>query len=238
MKNAIVTGGTKGIGKAIVMMLLKEGYFVHVTYGNDDVAANSASLEFQSVSDSFSVVKVNQADKNNVHAFTDSLKDIPIHCLVCNAGSTIRKQITEISDSEWETVMQIGVNSHFYLIRDLMANIQADSRIIFIGSMMAVHPHTTSLAYGTMKNAVHGMAMNLVKEFEGTGTTVNVIAPGFVETEWQKEKPAAIKKNICEKTAIHRFATPEEIADTAKFIICNGFVNGSVIEVSGGYCYK
>ena len=238
MKNAIVTGGTKGIGKAIAMMLLQEGYFVYATYGNDDVAAESARLKFMNISDKFSIVKVNQADKDSVHSFADSLKDVCLHCLVCNAGSTLRKPVVEISDSEWETVMRIGVNSHFYLIRDLMSNIQADSRIIFIGSMMAVHPHATSLAYGTMKSAVHGLAMNLVKEFEGTGTTVNVIAPGFVETEWQKEKPVAIRENICKKTAVHRFATPEEVADTAKFIISNGFVNGAVIEVSGGYCYK
>lgn len=238
MKNAIVTGGTKGIGKAIAMMLLKEGYFVYATYGNDDAAAKSARLEFQNINDNYSVVKVNQADKNSVHSFTDSLKNVCLHCLVCNAGSTLRKPIDEISDSEWETVMQIGVNAHFYLIRDLMSNIQPDSRIIFMGSMMAVHPHATSLAYGTMKSAVHGLAMNLVKEFEGTGTTVNVIAPGFVETEWQKEKPVVIRENICKKTAVHRFATPEEIADTAKYIVNNGFVNGAVIEVSGGYCYK
>ena len=238
MKNAIVTGGTKGIGKAIVMMLLKEGYFVYVTYGNDDNTAKSSSLEFQNICDNFSVVKVNQVDIESVHAFTNSLRNISLHCLVCNAGSTIRKPIAEISDSEWEAVMQIGVNSHFYLLRDLMNNIQADSRIIFIGSMMAIHPHATSLAYGTMKSAVHGLAMNLVKEFEGTGTTVNVIAPGFVETEWQKEKPADIRESIYKKTAIHRFATPKEIADTAKFLVNNGFVNGSVIEVSGGYCYR
>ena len=238
MKNAIVTGGTKGIGKAIVTMLLYEGYFVYVTYGSDDTAAESASIEFQGISDNFSVVKVNQADRDAVHSFTDSLKDVDLHCLVCNAGSTLRKPIMEISDSEWDTVMQIGVNSHFYMVRDLMQNFQTGSRIIFIGSMMAVHPHATSLAYGTMKSAVHGLAMNLVKEFEGTGTTVNVIAPGFVETEWQKNKPAAIRDNICKKTAMHRFAAPEEIADTTKFIINNEFVNGSVIEVSGGYCYK
>ena len=238
MKNAIVTGGTKGIGKAIVKMLLDEGYFVYATYGSDDAAAESTRIELQKISSNLAVVKVNQADKESVHAFADSLKNVPLHCLVCNAGSTLRKPVIEISDAEWESVMQIGLNSHFYLVRDLKNNMQGDSRIIFIGSMMAVHPHATSLVYGTMKCAVHGLAMNLVKEFEGTGTTVNVIAPGFVETGWQKEKPSEIRESICKKTAIHRFATPDEISETAKYIIHNGFVNGSIIEVSGGYCYK
>lgn len=238
MKNAIVTGGTKGIGKAIVKMLLQEGYYVYATYGNDIEAARVATNEFEAISEHFAIAQVNQADRNAVHVFTDSLKDITIDCIVCNAGSTLRKQITEVTDEDWECVMQIGVHSHFYLIRDLYEQIQPNARIIFIGSMMAVQPHATSLAYGTMKNAVHGLALNLVKEFEGKNTTVNVIAPGFVDTEWQQNKPQQIRENICNKTAIHRFATPEEIADTAKYIINNGFVNGAVIEISGGYNYK
>jgi 3-oxoacyl-[acyl-carrier protein] reductase len=82
------------------------------------------------------------------------------------------------------------------------------------------------------------MAKNLVKEFAGTGTTVNVIAPGFVETEWQKSKPEEIKRSICEKTATGRFADPEEIAEAVRFCVKNAFVNGSVIEITGGYCYK
>lgn len=238
MKNAIVTGGTKGIGKAIAKMLLREGYHVYVTYGSDVEAAKAAADEFGTISEYFTIVQVNQADSLAVHTFTNSLKDVFVDCIVCNAGATLRKPITEVSNEEWERVMQIGVNSHFYIIRDLFQQIQPNSRIIFIGSMMAVQPHATSLVYGTMKSAVHGLALNLVKEFEGTNTTVNVIAPGFVDTEWQKEKPQQIRENICNKTAVHRFATPEEIADAARYIINNGFVNGAVIEVSGGYCYK
>lgn len=104
--------------------------------------------------------------------------------------------------------------------------------------MMAIEPHATSLPYAVTKAALHAMAKNLVKDFEGTGTTVNVIAPGFVETDWQKNKPQEIRERICTKTAVHRFATIEEIADTALFLLRNPFVNGAVIEVSGGYCYK
>ena len=71
-----------------------------------------------------------------------------------------------------------------------------------------------------------------------TGTTVNAIAPGFVETEWQKDKPQEIRENIYKKTAIKRFASIDEIADAVRFCIRNSFVNGSVIEISGGYSFK
>lgn len=158
--------------------------------------------------------------------------------LVCNAGMTLRKGITNFSDKEWERVMQVNVNAPVFLIRDLFNHISRNARIVFIGSEMGIYPHGTSLAYGVTKSAVHSLAKNLVKFFEGSGTTVNVIAPGFVETEWQKDKPEDIKNNICKKTALGRFATVEEIADAVRFVVNNPFVNGSIIEVNGGYNYK
>ena len=132
----------------------------------------------------------------------------------------------------------MNVNSNVYLIRDLFDVIPNNSRIVFTGSLMGILPHSVSLSYGVTKAAVMALAKNLVKCFEGTGTTVNAIAPGFVETEWQKDKPLEIRNNIYNKTAIKRFAEPSEIADAIRFCINNAFVNGSIIEVSGGYCFK
>jgi 3-oxoacyl-[acyl-carrier protein] reductase len=144
----------------------------------------------------------------------------------------------DITEEEWEEVMTVNVNVPFFIIRDLYNIIPHGSRIVFIGSELAIHPHGTSLAYGVSKTAVHALATNLVKFFENTGTTVNAIAPGFVETEWQSTKPEHISHSIYEKTAVKRFASVEEIADAVRFCINNAFVNGSIIEVSGGYCYK
>lgn len=238
MKNAIITGGTKGIGLGIAKALLREGYFTYLTYANDQAAAQAAEQELAAISTSFSIQQVNQAEAEAVHAFAHSLAGVPIHCIVCNAGTTVRKPTQDLTDEDWYRIMQVNVNSHFFLLRDLWQQIQPNSRIIVIGSLMAIEPHATSLPYAVTKAALHAMAKNLVKDFVGTGTTVNVIAPGFVETEWQKNKPQEIRERICAKTAIHRFATIEEIADTALFLIRNSFVNGAVIEVSGGYCYK
>ena len=103
---------------------------------------------------------------------------------------------------------------------------------------MGIHPHAMVLSYGVSKSAVHALVKNLVKEFERTGTTINAVVPGFVETPWQKEKPEEIKQNIYKKTAIPRFATIDEIVSAYSFCIENSFVNGSLIEVNGGYCYK
>jgi len=231
MKYAIVTGGTSGIGFGVANMLLGKGYYVFATYVGPDF---TESLE------NFEAIRTDQADRKEVYRFIDYVKGKTTHvdCIVCNAGMSIRKSFTETTDKDWDKQMEVAVNSHYIMIRELFPLIKAGSRIIFTGSQMAIHPHAMVLSYGVTKSAVCSLAKNLVKEFEGTGTTVNAIIPGFVDTPWQKEKPEEIKQNIYKKTAIHRFASIDEVVDAYRFCIDNPFVNGSLIEVNGGYCYK
>lgn len=239
MKNAVVTGGTKGIGLAIAKMLLHEGYFVTLTYAHDTSAAEACRQTLSLISPHFELICCNQADKKDMQSLAEILRSKGhIDCIVANTGATLRCPLQEISDEDWERVMQINVNSNLYLIRDIFEAIPQNSRIVFIGSMMGVHPHGTSLAYGVSKAAVHALALNLVKIFEDSGTTVNAIAPGFVETEWQADKPQHIRQNIYAKSAIKRFASPDEVADAVRFCINNAFVNGSIIEINGGYNFK
>lgn len=231
MKTAIVTGGTSGIGLGVSKMLISKGYHVYATYVGPD---------FQEQLDNFEPIKVDQSDRTQLYAFIEQIKErcSSIDCIVCNAGMSIRKSFTDTTDKDWDTMMEVAVNSHYILVRELYSLIPEGSRIIFTGSQMGIMPHATVLSYGVTKAAVHALAKNLVKEFEGTGTTVNAIVPGFVETPWQKEKPQEIKQNIYRKTAIHRFATVEEVVDAYRFCLDNPFVNGSLIEVNGGYSYK
>lgn len=231
MKNAIVTGGTSGIGLGVAKMLLDKGYRVYATYVGPD---------FTESLDNFIPLKIDQTNRSEVYQFINYMKSNTDHvdCIVCNAGMSIRKSFTETTDEDWDKQMEVAVNSHYIMVRELYNLIPDGSRIIFTGSQMAIHPHATVLSYGVTKSAVCALAKNLVKEFEGTGTTVNAIIPGFVETPWQKEKPKQIKQNIYKKTAIHRFASIDEVVDAYRFCVDNPFVNGSLIEINGGYCYK
>ena len=219
------------MGLGIAKMLLGKGYYVFATYVGSD---------FEEKIENFEALKVDQTKREEVYQFIDYVKSKTSHldCLVCNAGMSIRKSFTDTTDSDWDKQMEVAVNSHYIMIREFFPIIPAGSRILFTGSQMAIHPHATVLSYGVTKSAVCALAKNLVKEFEGTGTTVNTIIPGFVATPWQNQKPEEIKQNIYKKTAIHRFATVEEIVDAFRFCIDNPFVNGSLIEVNGGYCYK
>ena len=231
MKYAVVTGGTSGMGLGVAKMLIKKGYYVFATYVGPD---------FEEDLENYEAHKTDQTKREEVYRFINYVKSQTNHldCLVCNAGVSVRRGFTDMKDSEWDAMMEVAVNSHYIMVREFYPIIPKSSRILFTGSQMGLHPHATVLAYGVTKAAVHALVKNLVKEFEGTGTTVNAVVPGFVDTPWQTAKPEEIKQNIYRKTAIHRFAQVEEIVDAFRFCIENPFVNGSLLEVNGGYCYK
>lgn len=234
MKQALVTGGIKGIGLAVTKMLLSEGYAVTATYANDEQTAQKIKAELP-----IDVIRASQDNKEQLQALVAHLRAKgSLDCIVLNAGTTERSGLKGTTDEVWERVMQVNVNSNMALVRDLYDNIAPNARIVFMGSMMGVLPHSVSLVYGVSKAAEIALAKNLVKEFAGTGTTVNVIAPGFVDTDWQKNKPEEIRQSICNKTALGRFAEPEEIAEAVRFCVKNAFVNGSVIEIHGGYNFR
>lgn len=231
MKYALVTGGTSGMGLGVARMLVDKGYYVFTTY---------VGPTFTEKINNYEAHLVDQTKRDEVYAFINYVKKQTDHldCIVCNAGMSIRKSFTETTDADWDMQMEVAVNSHYIMVREFFPIIPPGSRILFTGSQMAVQPHATVLAYGVTKSAVCALSKNLVKEFESTGTTVNTIVPGFVATPWQNNKPEEIKQNIYKKTAIHRFASVDEIVDAFRFCIDNPFVNGSMIEVNGGYNYK
>ncbi len=231
MKIAVVTGGTSGIGLGVAKMLLSKGYYVYATYVGHD---------FSGIIDNFEAIKCDQSKREEVYKFINYVKSKNNHvdCILCNAGMSIRKSFVDYEDNDWDNMMEVAVNSHYIMCREFYPIIPHGSRILFTGSQMGINPHAMVLAYGVTKAAIHAFCKNLVKEFDGTGTTVNAVVPGFVETPWQIDKPEEIKQNIYKKTAIHRFASIDEIVDAFRFCIDNSFVNGSLIEVNGGYSYK
>lgn len=235
-KTAVVTGGTRGIGRQIVLDLLARNYRAWTSYAADESAAACAEKEFCAQGECVVVRETDEWGGGIVRAVKS--RERAVHCIVGNAGTTLRKLFSQITNAEWAHVLNVNLNANFALVRDLRPLLAPVSRIVFVGSLMGVFPHGTSLPYGVSKAALHALARNLVKEFEGTGTTVNAIAPGFVETEWQRAKPEEIRQNIYKKTAVKRFADVREVSSAVMFCLDNAFVNGTVLEISGGYCFK
>ena len=135
-------------------------------------------------------------------------------------------------------IFNINVFSCYKMIREFYDFFDNCARIIITGSHMGIVPHSVSPIYGMSKACLHSLIKNLVKIFDEKNITINGVVPGFVETRLQKDKPNEIRESIYNKTALHRFATVEEIVKGYEFCLDNDFVNGSLIEINGGYDYK
>jgi len=241
MRYSIVTGGTKGIGKEICRKLLMKGLSVIAVDNNEDVSALVTKQEFEKAFPNlFHIIKCDLSDTNNITNLFSEVTSITqsIDVLILNAGITVRKGVEDITLEEWEMVMAVNVTTPLFLIQRLLPLLSTGSNIIFTGSSMAVFPHSVSLSYGVTKSAVHALVKNLVKFLAPLGIRVNCVSPGFVDTEWQKEKPQPIRDNIENKISLKRFAEPEEIASAFMFIIDNQYLNGEIISIDGGYSYQ
>jgi 3-oxoacyl-[acyl-carrier protein] reductase len=160
-----------------------------------------------------------------------------VDVLILNAGKTIRKGIEDMTIEEWESVMAVNITTPLFLIQRFLPLLTRGSNIIFTGSSMAVFPHSVSLSYGVSKSAVHSMVKNLVKFLIPFEIRINCVSPGFVDTEWQKDKSSEVRENIMKKISLKRFAKPEEVASVYLFIIENQYLNGEIITIDGGYSY-
>lgn len=241
MRYSIVTGGTRGIGKEICRKLLIQGFSVIAVYNNNDASARLTKKEFETeYQNLFHLVKCDLSDTGNISYLFSEVKAITesVDVLILNAGKTIRKGIADITIEEWESVMAVNVTTPLFLIQKLLPLLNRGSNIIFTGSSMALFPHSVSLSYGVAKSAVHAMVKNLVKFLIPYDIRINCVSPGFVDTEWQKDKPAEVRESIMKKISIERFAKPEEVASAYMFIIDNQYLNGEIITIDGGYSYK
>lgn len=224
MKYALVTGSTRGIGEAVADKLASNGYTVF---------RNGRSKK----EDCKHYICADLTTLEGVETLTDGVlqQTEKLDILVLNAGATCKKPLAEITPDDWRTVMNTNVNMPFFLIQRLAGHIAKKGCILFISSAMSLWPHAVSIPYGVSKAAANMLAQSLVKEFSKDQIRVNVICPGFIDTQWQLNKPAWQRRKIESKTALNRFGTPEEIADMCWSLCTNTYVNGAVVNVDGGY---
>lgn len=241
MKYAVVTGGTKGIGRAISERLLKEGYFVFISYASDVATAEEFLEKNHMYKNNFMLIKQEISSYEDVENLVKYIQKVThtISVLILNAGVTERSDLYDMTQESWEYVMDTNVNAPFYLIQKLGKFIQdREGRIIFIGSVCGQLPHSVSISYGVSKAAVHQMSKELVKFFSPRGITVNTIVPGFIDTPRQKSKSPEHRKRIENKIALRRFGLSEEVASLCYEVICNPYINGANLNIDGGYCFE
>jgi 3-oxoacyl-[acyl-carrier protein] reductase len=239
MKTALITGGTKGIGKAVAARLLKERWSIILTYLSDEKAAKTTQKDLTFLYPDASVILLNVdcGDLKSIDTINNylSTNNIILDAILFNAGATDRAVFEDITPENWQRVFDVNINFPTFLLQKIASKLNNGAAVVFTGSIMGIHPHSLSLSYGVTKAAVHALVKNLVKVLAHQKIRVNAVAPGFVNTEWQQTKPAEQKANIIKKTALERFCEPKELTDAFWFLIDNNYVNGEILVVDGGY---
>ena len=242
MKTAIVTGSTRGIGRAIGLALLQQGCDVVFHYRRDTARSQALAQELEEagLSGRYQLIRADLSSMDGLEQLDGALEPrfrTPDY-LVLNVGATRRGRLDQLRPEDWEEVLRTNLTVPLFLIQRWASRIRPGGCVLFVGSVLGEYPHATSLPYGVSKAGIHYLTRALVKEFEGAGVRVNCVAPGFVDTDWQRDKPAEIRRSIEGKVALHRFAQPEEVAQLACAVLENPYMNGSVVNIDGGYCYQ
>ncbi len=238
-KVALVTGGSRGIGKAVAVELAKSGYITLINYASNDAAANAAVEEIKQAGGSAKAYKFNIADPEAVKEMTDSIiKEFKrVDVLVNNAGITRDGLFIKMSGENWEDVINTNLNSAFYVTKPISRIMmkQRSGSIINISSVCGVYGNPGQVNYSAAKAGLIGFTKSLAKELAPRGVTVNAIAPGFIVTDMtnglDKEKMQA---NI----PIGRLGQPEDIVNAVIFFANSAkYVTAQVLEVSGGLAF-
>lgn len=241
MNIVLVTGGTKGIGKAIVLKYLHQGCYAIITYSSDDETAELFQRELDvNYKDKYEIIKADLSKIEEVKIMCNIIrcKYRKIDYLILNAGATNRNSFSDMTIDEWNYVINVNLTMPFFIVQSLVDCIIKGGSILFIGAVMGIYPHAISIPYAVSKAGVHMLSRQLVKHLAPYKITVNTIAPEFVDTPWQKSKPLEQRIRIENKIALKRFALPEEIAQLCWDISQNAYINGSLLEIDGGYCYE
>jgi len=239
-KTAIVTGGTRGIGKAIVLELAKSGCNVAFNYSKSDDLANELVKEIEALG-----VKAmaRKADVSDFESAKDMIKEVKdefgqIDYLVNNAGITRDKLLAMMKEDDWDDVININLKSVYNFSKAVIMTMikQKNGKILNITSVSGIAGVAGQTNYSASKAGMIGFTKALAKEVGKAKINVNAIACGFIETDMTSELPDEYKQKMTDMTALKRFGTTDDVAKTAKFLLSDdaNYITGQVLSLDGG----
>ncbi len=238
-KTALVTGASRGIGRAIAIELAREGAQVAVNYASNDAKAQEVREEIEKLGGTCMLVKANLGDakqaREMVKAVAEGFRHLDV--LVNNAGITRDSLLPRMTDEQWVEVIQTNLNGCFFCTSAAIPYMSAQSygRIVNISSMNGQVGAVGQANYSASKGGIIAFTRTAALELARFGITVNVVAPGYTDTDMFSAVPATIQAQIKSKIPAARFAHPEEIAKAVLYLVADGdYVTGQQINVNGG----
>lgn len=236
MKTVLITGGSRGIGKAMTELFSSFGYRVAFTYNKSEKEAEELALS----TGALKIKADNSSEAQIVSAVSYAVEELGhIDVLINNAGISNFSLFTDLSLEDWNSVFAVNVTGAFLYSREVLRTMigRKMGKIINISSVWGITGASCEVCYSASKAALIGMTKALAKEVGPSGITVNCIAPGVIETDMNKRLSREDIDALTDETPLMRIGTPLEIAKTALFLSESGgdFITGEVISVNGGF---
>lgn len=239
MKTALVTGGSRGIGKAISLRLAKDGYNILVNYKSNEKAAAETVEAIKSEGGNAEVMQFDVADRKAVRkvisTWQENNADDPIEVLVNNAGIRKDNLLMSMTDEEWDSVVDTNLNSVFNVTSAVITQMMYNKkgRVVNIASLSGIKGLPGQMNYSSTKAAMIGATKALAQEVGRRKITVNAVAPGFIKTDMTQD---INEKEFRKLIPVGRFGKPEEVAGIVAFLVSDeaSYITGEVISVNGG----
>lgn len=239
-KVAIITGGTRGIGRGIAQLFAKQGARVIITGRSEsNPAAAELNKELKSDEGSVKYLGCNMSEREQIDNLVKSVQEEfgRIDILVNNAGITQDTLFIRMTDEQWNSVIDTNLNAVFHLTQPVVKIMskQKSGCIINMSSVVGLHGNPAQVNYSSTKAALIGFTKALAKEYGRRGIRVNAIAPGFISTEMTSELPEETQNKYKENIPLGDFGQVKDIAETALFLSSSAsYITGQVIQVDGG----
>lgn len=239
-KNAIVTGGSRGIGKAIALELARNGANVIINYTSNKEAAEKTAKEIKEYGVKALAIHCDVRDADAIKKMIELIEEYfdTIDILVNNAGITRDNLLLRMKEEEWQQVMDVNLKGVFLCTKAVIRKMikQRQGKIINISSVVGVTGNVGQANYSASKAGVIGFTKSIAKEVSAKGINVNAIAPGFIDTDMTAVLSEDTKYNMLNNIPLKRFGKPEDVANLVVFLSSNksDYITGEVIHVDGG----
>jgi len=237
---AVVTGGSRGIGRAIVLRLATQGADVAFSYRGNAAAAQATAAEVRALGRTALPIAADVSQPESAEALIKAALEAfgKVDILVNNAGITRDDLIMRMGIDAWREVLETNLSGAFYTLKAVTRPMlkARGGRIVNITSVSGQAGQMGQANYSSAKAGLIGLTKAAARELASRGITVNAVAPGFVLTELTQDLPDALQAQITERTPLGRFGTPAEIADAVAFLVSDeaAYITGQVLAVDGG----